>query len=425
MHLASLNLTDLLLGLWRGVIDCDPKDDRATWDWMVLRGETWTTHGAMVGAAVSYLPGSFDRPPRNPADKISSGYKAWEFLTYVFGYCPAMLYGILPIKYWKNFCKLVLGVRLLHQHRLTRTELGDAHKVLIEFCEEFEHIYYQRRPERLHFCRQSVHQMRHVVPESKKTGLLPLTTQWAMERVIGDLGQEIKQPSNPFANLSQRGLRRARVNALKAMIPDLDPEKPKYPRGSMPLDDGYVLLRAKDTVSRPVLPAEGRAILDYLGGTGRLESLGSGEESQVVVRWARLRLPNTQIARSAWKENLKPISQVRMARNVKMKLNAEWHFGEVQYYFCLHINQKIVPLAMVSMYGPPDADLLKLSSHTVWSCQYQGQSAMKVVHVNTIQSVVAMVPHQSRQEWTNRYFVVEKMGLDIAYKGVGEAMMDE
>ena len=43
-----------------------------------------------------------------------------------------------------------------------------------------------------------------------------------MERTIGNLGQEIKQPSNPYANLSQRGLIRAQVNALKAIIPALD-----------------------------------------------------------------------------------------------------------------------------------------------------------------------------------------------------------
>ncbi len=32
----------------------------------------------------------------SPAEKISSGYKAWEFLIYVFGLCLALLYGILP-----------------------------------------------------------------------------------------------------------------------------------------------------------------------------------------------------------------------------------------------------------------------------------------------------------------------------------------
>jgi hypothetical protein len=42
-----------------------------------------------------------------------------------------------------------------------------------------------------------------------------------MERTIGNLGEEIKQPSQPFANLSERGLRRCQVNALKSVLPHL------------------------------------------------------------------------------------------------------------------------------------------------------------------------------------------------------------
>ena len=36
MHLAALNLPDLMLSLWRGTIDCTRPDDRCTWDWAVL-----------------------------------------------------------------------------------------------------------------------------------------------------------------------------------------------------------------------------------------------------------------------------------------------------------------------------------------------------------------------------------------------------
>lgn len=37
-----------------------------------------------------------------------------------------------------------------------------------------------------------------------------------MEHVIEDLGSEIRQPSNLFANLSQRAILRAQVNFLYA-----------------------------------------------------------------------------------------------------------------------------------------------------------------------------------------------------------------
>ena len=88
-------------------------DSKELWDWVVLVGNTWKSHGQDIACCCPYLPGSFDCPPRNPAKKISSGYKAWEFLIYVFRYCPALLYNVLPPRYWRNFCKLVSAVHLL------------------------------------------------------------------------------------------------------------------------------------------------------------------------------------------------------------------------------------------------------------------------------------------------------------------------
>jgi hypothetical protein len=142
-----------------------------------------------------YLPGSFDRPPRNPAKKISSGYKAWEYLTYVFGLGPAVFRGILPDKYWRNLCKLVRGIRLIQQRSITKAQLLEAHGLLFQFVLEFEELYYQRKAYRLHFCRQSIHALLHLVPEIIRLGPGIYYTQWAMERTIGNLGEEIKQPS--------------------------------------------------------------------------------------------------------------------------------------------------------------------------------------------------------------------------------------
>jgi hypothetical protein len=36
MHLAALNISDLMIGLWRGTIDCIALDDKSIWDWAVL-----------------------------------------------------------------------------------------------------------------------------------------------------------------------------------------------------------------------------------------------------------------------------------------------------------------------------------------------------------------------------------------------------
>jgi len=253
MHLAALNLSDLMLSLWRGTIDCTTPDDRSTWTWTVLRGDVWQQHGKSVADTLHYLPSSFDRPPRNIAEKLTSGYKAWEFLLYLYGLAPGLLYGVLPNIYYSNFCKLVHGIRLMNQHKISRQNVHDAHLALSSFAQEFEIIYCQRQPTRVHFVRPCLHSLLHLPREVVRLGPPLCSSQWTLERTIGNLGEEIKQHSNPFANLSQRGIRRARVNALKAMIPDLDEDQRRsLPRGSKDLGDGFVLLRTRDATPRPL-----------------------------------------------------------------------------------------------------------------------------------------------------------------------------
>ncbi|KAJ7023863.1 hypothetical protein C8F04DRAFT_906704, partial [Mycena alexandri] len=58
----------------------------------------------------------------------------------------------------------------------------------------------------IHFVRQSVHNMPHLSPETIHVGPPGLHAQWTIECTIGNLGQEIKSHSQPYANLSERGL---------------------------------------------------------------------------------------------------------------------------------------------------------------------------------------------------------------------------
>ena len=113
MHLVNLNDPDLLLSLWRGTIKVYPPDDVGFWDWHVLVSDVWQAHGKTVMLITPFIPSSFGRTPRNPAEKINSGYKAWEFQIYLIGLGPALFQHILPRQYWINYCKYVLGIRIL------------------------------------------------------------------------------------------------------------------------------------------------------------------------------------------------------------------------------------------------------------------------------------------------------------------------
>jgi hypothetical protein len=202
MHLAQL-LSNLLLSLWCSTMDHTHPDHVSTWPWAIFHSvETWETHGEAVPDAAQHLPGSFDCKPRNPAKKISSCYKTWEYQVYIFGLGPALLYNILPRPYWLNYCKLVCGYQLINQHSISCEDAHSAQVLFTQWELDFKTLYYQCHAEHLHFIQPCVHQVSHLVCETVEKGPLICYFQWTMEHTIGNLGQEIRQPSNPYANLS-------------------------------------------------------------------------------------------------------------------------------------------------------------------------------------------------------------------------------
>ena len=146
-----------MLELWCNREGCRKGDPDGVWPWAVLKGDIWKVHGEAVVRAASYFPHSFNQTPRNPAEKLSSGYKAWELLLYFYGLGPGLFWGILPDEYYRHYCKLVVRICIIYQHNISQLQLKLADKLLREWVIEFEHIYYQRKPECLHFIWQCVH----------------------------------------------------------------------------------------------------------------------------------------------------------------------------------------------------------------------------------------------------------------------------
>lgn len=208
-------------------------------------------------------------------------------------------------------------MRIINQYKIGREQLLQAEEALHRFARGFEELYYQRRSDCIHFVRQSIHQCYHLAMGVTRVGPSIISSQWTMERTIGNLTRELRQPSNPYANLAQRALLRCQINALKNIIPDLEEPDGGPPRGAIALGDEYILLRRRDSVARPILPCEELALAAHLRQSP--EFLGVSITSPFsAIRWGRLQLPNGQIARSLWVEQPKGISQIRMARNVKV-----------------------------------------------------------------------------------------------------------
>ncbi|KAG2068877.1 hypothetical protein BDR04DRAFT_1129079 [Suillus decipiens] len=307
MHIAAINTGDLLIPLWRGSFQAEPTDDKSTWAWAVLKKEIWKAHGTLIADTAPYLPGSFNRPPCNPAEQISSGYKAWEWLFYLYGMAPATLYGILPEPYWLNFCHLARGLHIMQQYHISHADLIEAHSHLLDFADEFEEIYYQSHMDHLHFIQPWVHSITHIAPKTVNKGLPICSSQWTMEAI-------------------------------------------DHTKGSQPLGNGYVLLRCKEQTPHPVCQCRIHIAI-----------------APSVMHWAHLCLTNGQVAHLAWKEN-EMSRQPRMACNVKLLVDGDTSVAEVLFYFNMLIHGEDRALTLISEYGPPHADLLQSSFQTVFAC---------------------------------------------------------
>ena len=134
-----------------------------------------------------------------------------------------------------------------------------------------------------------------------------------MESAVGSFGREVQSHSDLFVNITNCGIFRAQINAIKAKIPDLKQE-PTLPRGSFSFGDGYALLRATDSMRHPVSNREAEAIC----ASGILDNSNEPQGPVEVLRWARLLLPNGQVSQCAWKEKSGGEKVMCCARNVKV-----------------------------------------------------------------------------------------------------------
>jgi hypothetical protein len=103
----------------------------------------------------------------------------------------------------------------------------------------------------------------HLLHEVIHLGPPICSSQWTLECTIGNLGEEIKQHSILFANLSQHGIRCARANALMAMIPDLDLErttKAALPQSLRDVGGGVILLCPQESAPHALRDCEAAAL---------------------------------------------------------------------------------------------------------------------------------------------------------------------
>jgi hypothetical protein len=76
--------------------------------------------------------------------------------------------------------------------------------------------------------------------------------------------------------------------------------------------------------------------------------------------------------------------------------------------------------ALVSEFNRPHPELLERSFQTVFTCRHHGNKSLRLIKVSTIQSVVAMVPHQFPGIDGTLFCLIEHPGLDLLTMGGAE-----
>ncbi|KAJ7479029.1 hypothetical protein FB451DRAFT_1032003, partial [Mycena latifolia] len=84
-------------------------------------------------------------------------------------------------------------------------------------------------------------------------------------------------------------------------------------------------------------------------------------------------------------------------------------YAEIQFFFQTEVDDEDLTLALICRYSPPDPELLRDSFKTLLVCDELHFDEMEVIEVDSILSVVGMIPFDE-----GRVFVAHRLGLEIA-----------
>jgi hypothetical protein len=323
MHFPALNAPDLLIPLFRGTFRRDASD-KDPWPWSnsLSDDQNWNAHGDVVARKTRWIPGWYGHRLRNPALKIHSNFKAWEFMLYIYCLGPIVFREHLPEEYWTHFCKLVRIIELSGQISISANELCEIDRLARTWQLEYKELYVKRKSERLHFVRPWIHLLLHLANEIYLKGPPAYYAQWTVERMIGYLKEGLRLHSNPYANLAWVATRLCQINALKAMAPELITRKRTVFEVGTDLGDGFVSLHPRDSGRRPVTASEARALDQYMADT-HLEPDNHWRSNHAVLRWARLATPNGSEVCTEWKEAQKSPEDVLVSRHAEVSLSIQ------------------------------------------------------------------------------------------------------
>jgi hypothetical protein len=200
---------------------------------------------------------------------------------------------------------------------------------------EYKELYVKCVPENMHFVRPWIHMFLHLASEITLKGPPAYYSQWTMERAIGYLKEGLRLHSNPYVNLANVAVRLCQVNALKAMIPDIVPQKRTALETGEDLGSNHAALHPRGRSREPVTATERQALHLYMQENG-LTPDHSWVHEGTVRRWGRLAVPNGSIVHCIWRENrLKLSRQKNIKKHCKVSMTLFMSFKTDNHSVCM------------------------------------------------------------------------------------------
>ena len=214
-----------------------------------------------------------------------------------------------------------------------------------------------------------------------------------------------------FVNLAQCAVLHAQTNSLQVCFPSIqlkfgETDTPSLSARACKFEgyNGYVFHPCCKEYPSPVTEDERKALKLYWHSQGWHNP---DTWPHTVCHWAKLQLPNGQIACSVWHEttvesklcrascvevsdSIFYISHYFINTAAQVIYDNKIDIANVLYFFCLHFGDVQYPLAMIELFSDPDGDVLSESSGTVYLCD--PCKSITIFPITSIHSVVAMFP---------------------------------
>ncbi|KAI0039377.1 hypothetical protein FA95DRAFT_1655109 [Auriscalpium vulgare] len=217
LDIFHLGFADIMGHLW------DTWNKAGEGEMIYVDPEKLKAFGELVPRAMATVPPTFCGPVRDPNLKRHSQYKIYEWMALVYWFIiPIGIELEFPVQLLYNFSQYVeiLEFAMTITPR-TDSDLQLLHNLIKNFLLDYERLYVNNDPDKVHRCRLCVFQLIHIPKHIQWNGSLRIGSQSTMERAIGEISHSIRSKKAPYAHMANLIFERSLIKILRLKYPQL------------------------------------------------------------------------------------------------------------------------------------------------------------------------------------------------------------